>query len=161
MNNCYAMGTHSGMTSNGTLYVNGGTFEGYGHGGIYFSGTGTTAYVRDAILRDCDMPDGYTSTHTRNGAGGYLGSDTKLKVYMDNCDIYGISASQIFVIKTTDNALYISNSTINNSNGGDANVRIDSGNTLYLGVGNNFTAEDTNNPEAVIVTDEVYVQGVA
>jgi hypothetical protein len=32
---------------------------------------------------------------------------------------------------------------------------------LYLGVGNNFTAENTTLPSAVIATDEVYVQGVA
>ena len=161
LNDCKVMGTHSGVESNGTLTVNGGTYEGYGHGGFYFSGNGETAYVMDAVMRDCDMPDGYTATSNRNGAGFYLGGDGNNKVYMDNCDIYGISASQIIVIKTTDNTLYISNSTINNTNGGDANVRIDSGNTLYLGVGNNFTAEDTNNPSAVIVTDEVYVQGVA
>ena len=156
------MGTHSGMQNFGTLSVNGGTFEGYGHGGVYFSCDGTTSYVRNAVLRDCPMPDGYTATAGRNGAGFYIGSATNVNVYMDNCDIYGIADSQIAVIKTNDNALYISNSTINNSRGGDANIRIDEGNNkLYLGRGNNFTAEDTNNPEAVIVTDEVYVPEVA
>lgn len=162
INDCYAFGTHSGMSNVGTLRINGGTFEGYGHGGIYFSNTDSTAYVRDTILRDCKMPEGYTATANRNGAGFYLGDNTTIKVYMDNCDVYGISASQIFVIKTNDNALYISNSTINNTNGGDANIRIDDGNNkLYLGVGNNFTAENTNRPSAVVVTNEVYAQNVA
>lgn len=156
IHDCYSMGAHSGVSNLGTLYVNGGTYEGYGHGGFYFSGTGTTSYARNAVIRDCDMPDGYTATSQRNGAGFYLGDATNVNVYMDNCDIYGTAASQIFVIKTTDNALYISNSTINNQNGGATNVRIDSGNTLYLGRGNNFDATNTNNPEAVVVTDEVY-----
>lgn len=168
LNDCYVMGTHSGISGNGILYVDGGTYEGYGHGGFYFAASDTTSYVRDAVIRDCDMPDGYTATASRNGAGFYMNpngyndqtSGTQI-VYMDNCDIYGISASQIIAMAGGDkNELYISNSTINNMKGGDANIRIDVGNNkLYIGAGNNFTAEDTSLPEAVVVTDEVYVQG--
>lgn len=162
MNDCYVMGTHCGLSNFGTLYVNGGTFEGYGHGGFYFSADSNTSYVCNAIIRDCEMPDGYTATANRNGAGFYFGECTNGQVYMDNCEINGIAASQIFVIKGTSNTLYISNSTVNNTNGGDANIRIDDGgNMLYIGRGNNFTADNTNHPGAVIVTDEVYVQGVA
>lgn len=162
INDCYVMGTHSGMQNTGTLYVNGGIFESYGHGGIYFSGDNNTAYVRNAMLKDMlTMPEGWEGTSQHNGAGFYIGDGSNEKVYMDNCDIYGSAASQIFVIKGGNNALYVSNSTINKLTGGDTNIRIDAGNKLYLGRGNNFTAEDTNNPDAVIVTNEVYAQEVA
>ena len=162
INDCYVMGTHSGMQNDGTLYVNGGTFESYGHGGIYFTGEGTTAYVRNATLKDSlTMPEGWEGTSQHNGAGFYIGGGSNENVYMDNCDIYGSAAYQMFVIKGSNNALYVSNSTINNLTGGDTKIRIDGNNKMYLGIGNNFTAEDTNNPDAVIVTNEVYVQEVA
>lgn len=161
INDCHVMGAHSGLENHGTLYVNGGTYESYGHGGFYFAADDAISYVRNATIRDCDMPDGYTATANRNGAGFYFGDCENGQVYMDNCEINGIAASQIFVIKGTNNTLHISNSTVNNTTGGDANVRIDDGgNMLYIGRGNNFTADNTNRPGAVIVTDEVYVQGV-
>jgi hypothetical protein len=91
INDCYVFGTHSGMQNSGTIYVNGGTYEGYGHGGIYFGGTGTTAYVRNATLKDSPtMPDGYTATSQHNGAGFYIGGgecNDNIKVYMDNCKL--------------------------------------------------------------------------
>ena len=90
INNCYVMGTHSGVNNSGTLYVNGGTYEGYGHGGIYFATEGGTSYVRDATIRVCAMPDGYTDNGAGcNDSGFYIGSAANQHVYMDNCDIYG------------------------------------------------------------------------
>jgi hypothetical protein len=140
------------------LYVNGGTYESYGHGGIYFAGADTTAYARNAVLRDCDMPDGYTATSGRNGAGFYVGGANGISVYMDNCDISGANKAQLFVLRGTsgeqNNTVYISNSRIEDG----AKIRIDNDtHKLYIGRGNNFTADDTNRPGAVIVTDEVYV----
>ena len=156
---CYVYGTHSGMQNNGTVYVDGGIYESYGHGGIYFSGEGTTSYCCNAILRDCDAPDGYNCTHQRNGAGFYIGSDSNVSVYMDNCYIWGYNASQVIAMRNTsgeqNNTLYISNSRIDKG----AKIRIDDGgHKVYIGHGNNFTAEDTTKPHMVVVTDEVYVQ---
>lgn len=155
INNCYVIGAHSGLQNTGTLYVNGGTYEGYGHGGFYFAGTGTISYVCDATIRECKMPDGYIGTAGRNGAGFYIGgSDGNNNVYMNNCDIQGYSGtSQVFVLKDNNNTLYISNSRINEG----TKIRIDTGNKLYIGAGNNFTAADTNNPDYVIETNDVYV----
>ena len=160
LNNCYAFGTHSGIQNLGTLYVNGGTYEGYGHGGFYFSGNGTTSYVRDAIIRQCAMLDGYTATNSTNDAGLYIGGTVgmnNISVYMDNCDIYG--SRRPIVLRGTDgeqnNSLYISNSNINTS----AKIRIDNDtHKLYIGKGNNFTAENTTRPSSVIITDETYCQ---
>lgn len=160
MNDCYVVGTHCGVSANsGELYINGGTYEGYGHGGFYFCGAGTTSYVRDAIIRDCEMPDGYTATANRNGAGMYIsGNTTNQTIYMDNCDISGSSASQTIAYASTQNSnVYISNSEIKKLDGGMGHIRIDNAtNRLYIGAGNNFTAENTSLPEAVVVTDEVY-----
>lgn len=164
LNNCYIFGTHSGLSNKGILYVNGGTYEGYGHGGIYFSGENTASYVRNAIVRDCDMPNGYTATANRNGAGFYIGgyaTANNNNIYMDNCDVYGNSKGQIIVLRGSsgeqNNSLYMSNSTIPEG----AKIRIGNDtHKLYIGRGNNFTAENTDRPGAVIVTNEVYVQGV-
>lgn len=159
VNNCSVIGIHSGLQNKGVLYVNGGTFEGYGHGGVYFYGDSKNAYVRNATLRTLlKMPEGYEANAGNNGGGFYFGG-TSGNVYMDSCDIYGTAPSQIFVIKESGNALYVSNSAVHNLTGGDANIRIDESNMMYLGVGNNFTAENTNRPGNVIVTNEVYVQG--
>ena len=164
LNDCYVLGTHSGVQSTRAITVNGGIYEGYGHGGIYFGGEGTTSYVRDAILRDCDMPDGYTATSQRNGAGFYIGGGVgkdNISVYMDNCRISSLAESQTIVLRGSsgeqNNSLYISNSDIYTLDGRMGRIRIDNNtHKLYIGVGNNFTAEDTNNPEAVVATDEVY-----
>ena len=162
INDCYVFGTHCGLSNHGTLYVNGGTYEGYGHGGFYFAGTGTTSYARNAVIRDCDMPDGYTATATRNGAGFYIGGaadNNNNNVYMDNCKIHGSNLGQVFVLRGSsgevNNSLYISNSTIDDG----ARIRIDNDtHKLYIGKGNNFTAEDTSLPSAVVETDDVYVR---
>ncbi len=157
---CNVTGTHSGVQNAGTLTVNGGTYKGYAHGGFYFAGEGTTSYVRNAIITECDMPDGYISNGTDNNSGCYIGGHSNITVYMDNCYIYG--SSQSIAIRGNsfeqNNTLYISNSTVNK----EAIFRIGNENNLtnkvYLGVGNNFTAEDTNNPSCVIVTNETYAQ---
>ena len=164
-NNCYVFGTHSGVENSGTMYVNGGTYEGYGHGGFYFLGNGSTSYVRNATIRGCNLPDGYTDIGGgRNGAGFYIGGGSgndNISVYMDNCNVYGNNKDQAIVLRGSsgeqNNSLYISNSTIPDG----YKIRIDNDtHKLYIGKGNNFTAEDTNRPSAVVVTDEVYVREV-
>ncbi len=160
LNDCYAMGTHSGITNRGALYINGGIYEGYGHGGIYFSNINAPAYVCNATIRECQMPDGYTVTAGDNNAGFYIGGSAgkdNIVVYMDNCDIYG--SVQPIVLRGSDgeqnNSLYISNSRINT----ERNIRIDNNtHRLYIGVGNNFTVDNTTLPSAVVTTNETYTQ---
>lgn len=165
INDCYIMGTHSGVSNYGTIYVNGGTYEGYGHGGLYFSNTGKTSYVQNATIRECAMPDGYTTNLRSNHSGFYIGGANdrdNISVHMDNCDIYG--STQPIVLRGTageqNNTLYISNSRINK--GTERGIRIDnSTHKLYLGIGNNFTIEDCRYaPEgaenSIIITNETY-----
>ena len=155
--NCNISGIHSGIQTAGSLNVDGGTYEGYGHGGFYFTGAGTTSYVKNATIRECAMPDGYITNIDSNYTGFYVGGNNNITVYMDNCDIYG--SKRPFVLRGSsgeqNNTLYISNSNINTS----AKIRIDNDtHKLYIGKGNNFTAENTTRPSSVIITDETYCQ---
>ena len=97
-------GIHSGCQNNGHLYVRGGTFTGWTHGGIYLAcgdrpnteggetGEGYLNYINDAVLR-C----GYSGRHAEEikalglpfCACGYLGSATQVTGHMDNCVIGG------------------------------------------------------------------------
>ncbi len=156
-----ACGTHSGVGTTGVIDIIGGTFEGFGHGGMYVGSEGATAKVRNAILKDSvTMPEGYTNTAPHNGAGMYIGGANNMKVYMDNCDIYG-NASQIVLRGSNgeqNNSLYISNSNIYDIDGNNISIRIDNDtHKLYSGTGNNFTADDTTMPTAVIETGETYI----
>jgi hypothetical protein len=162
LNDCYVMGTHSGVSARNKIYINGGTYESYGHGGIYFCKTGTTAYVRNATIRQCAMPNGYDVNIYSNGSGFYIGGgsgQSNMTIYMDNCDIYG--SEQPIVLRGTsgekNNTLYISNSRINKDYA--SGIRIDNNtHKLYLGVGNNFTVADVaQGTSSVIVTDDVYI----
>lgn len=153
LNNCYVTGTVAGIQTYGTVYVNGGTYEGYGHGGFYFVGNSTTSYMRNAIIRESAMPEGYTNNNGTNHVGFYAGTGSNNSIYVDNCIIE--SEGDAIVLKgSSGDSLYISNSHI----GEGKKIRIDStAQKLYIGVGNNFTADDTTLPDAVVQTNEVYI----
>lgn len=155
LNNCVVNGSVAGVQAYGTLYVNGGTYEGYGHGGFYLTGKNMKAYIRNAIIRECDMAEGYSTNINSNHAGAYFGGDSGMTIYIDGCIIHG--ASQPFVLRgsagETNITAYISNSIINT----DALIRIDNDtHKLYIGAGNNFAASNTNRTTAVIETNETY-----
>jgi len=165
INNSYIMGTHSGIENYGTLYIDGGTYEGYGHGGIYFAGSGTTAFVKNAIIQECDMPDGYTATAGNNHSGLYIGGaagNDNIKVYMDNNKIYGKSRSVVLRGSSGEknNTLYISNSYINN------NIRIDNAtHHIYIGAGSDFgidrvspTSDSIDVSSVVTITRDIYTR---
>jgi len=162
VNNCYVMGTHSGIQSEGTISVNGGIYESFGHGGIYFVGSGTTSYVNNSTFQGCEMPEGYITNTSSNEAGVYIGGSAEsnnITVYMDNNKIYGLQSP--IVLRGTsgeqNNTLYISNSKINLN--ASNKIRIDNDtHKLYIGSGCNFGADNTTNPSAVIVTEEIYTK---
>lgn len=100
-------GIHSGCQNGAHLYVQGGTFTGWTHGGFYFApgdwpgteggetGAGYLNYVNDAFIR-C----GYSGRHVESlkasaapfGACAYIGSGSEITVFMDNCMIGGTVA---------------------------------------------------------------------
>ena len=145
LKNCELYGTHSGIRSTGTLYIDGGTYEGYGHGGIYFAGANTTSYVKNAYIGICEMRNGYDDGIAgTNKAGFYIGGASNITVYMDNCELWGTWYPLVMRISSTenDNSLYISNTTL--KEGFERYIRIgtDKNIKIYIGSGNNFNAED-------------------
>ena len=141
LKNCYVYGSHSGIRSPGILYIDGGTYEGYGHGGIYFAGANTTSYVKNATIAQCEMKNGYDDGRAgTNQAGFYVGGASNVSVYMDNCELYG--KYYPLVLRNsggeTNNCVYISNSNINEDR--ERYIRSENtSNKIYIGVGNNFT----------------------
>ena len=166
INNCYAYGNHSAISNAGELYVYGGTYEGPGHGGIYFGNINAPAYVHDATLRYCDQKEGLDASKADfNDAGFYIGGGSdrnNVVVYMDNCDIGGDVWALILRGSSNEhnNTLYISNSRLT----GKGYVRVDNNtHRLFIGAGNNFTEElvaDLNKQPlaegTIIVTDNTY-----
>ena len=162
MKDCYVYGTHSGIGSTNSVDIDGGTYEGFGHGGLYASGAAKTYRIYNATLKDSPvMPTGYTNTAPNNGSGIYIGGSgaANTTMYVDNCAIYG-PASQLVIRGSSgeqNNTVYISNSKLYDTDGTTISVRIDNDtHKLYSGIGNNFTADNTTLPEAVVVTEDAY-----
>lgn len=160
---CYVIGTHSGIASVGTLYVDGGVYESYGHGGIYFAGSNTTSYIKDATVQYSEMPSGYYADNIAgtNLAGMYVGggkTKSNIVVYADNCQF--AAPVQAIVIRGTsgekDNIVHVSNSTISDS----TKIRVDDNNQLSIGIGNNFTeihtSTKTSKKGRIEITNENY-----
>ena len=159
LTNCNISGIHSGVNSRGKLTVNGGTYSGFGHGGIYFSGCGQTSYVKNATLQEIDMPDGYvTQGPISTNAGCYIGGGEKndnLTVYMDNCSIFASKHSIVLRGSSGEqnNKLYVSNTNIDVKS-----IRIDNDtHSLFVGTRCNFDATNTTIPEVVVQTEEEYI----
>lgn len=169
-----ATGTHSGIQNSGDLFVKGGTFSGYSHGGFYFvHGTENKVYINNAVMRfgvyegsfeDFDSND---TTHRAEAlAGFYMGLDSLdspgISVYMDSCTIEG-QGGEPFVVRAgaegKTNTLYISN-TVNNATATKP-IRLNKDQTtnraeMKIGVGCNFTPADTCNPPYAEETGKLY-----
>lgn len=165
LENCSAYGTHSGMQlwPNSHTHVTGGTFEGVGHGGIYFSNMGGTAFIQNAKILNARYCGDFKSTFDYENqyhiAGMYIGNAentvvSNAAVYLDNCLIDGSTGNAVVLRGTggeQNNAIYMSNCEVT---GGT--IRID-GNThkLYVGKACDVVSSSTK-PECVVQTDAVY-----
>ena len=158
LNNCYVWGAHSGITAKGNLTVNGGTYEGYGHGGFYCSNAGKTASFKNAVINWANMKDGYVadSVAGTNGAGMYVGGASNINLYFDNCDIYGTLYGVVLRGSggEENHMVYISNSTIEASK---YTFRMSNySSRVYIGAGNGFDTTSASIPANCIITDEIY-----
>ena len=156
-------GVHSGMQNlpGAKLYVYGGTFDGYGHGGIYFAqGENGEAYVENATLTSGEYRGKYDESKFSLAHGGsfYIGGDTginNIKVYMDGCTIKSVKGT-MGVLRGSDgetnNQLYISNSTIESGK----KMRIDENQKLFVGKGTNITEANVSSVDRVEFTNEEY-----
>jgi hypothetical protein len=137
-------------------------------------GSGASSYVENATIASAKYEGNHKAEYRYptidqgvivdgqyDIAGFYVGGDAgaNISVYLDNCQIVGGNQSA-FVLRGTsgeqNNSVYMSNCTVSGEN---KNVRIDNDtHRLYIGFGNNITAEDTDLPEAVVTTDDIYIK---
>ena len=163
--NCHAKGAHSGVSpTNSNLYVDGGIYEGYGHGGFYLAGNETNeSFIKNATLICCEWYGPYeVGKGMSNGSGIYVGGssasgDIKSKnyiLYMDNCNI--IANKQAIVLRGTSgetgHKVYVSNINIKDG----SFVRIDNDtHHLYIGEGCNFDKYDCRGNGFEILSEEM------
>jgi hypothetical protein len=132
----HIIGIHSGVNSTGNLIVNGGIYEGYGHGGIYASGTNSLVHIVDATIKSCDFPNEFEEPIvSKTNCGMYVGGGVKcdnIKVYMNNCTISGLKYSIALRGSSGEqnNHIYISNCVLKQE------IRIDN-NSHKIFVGQN------------------------
>ena len=154
-------GVHSGLQNNAgaKLYVYGGTFDGYVHGGIYFAqGENGEAYVENATLQSGP----YKGKHGESVGDGnwgclYIGggskaNDSNNKVYMDRCTLLSAGLVLRGSAGETNNQLYISNSTMESGK----TARIDENQKLFVGKGTNITTANVSSADRVEFTNEEY-----
>ena len=163
LNNTDVTGTISGFSnnSNAQVYVNGGIFTGYSHGGFYLChGADGIAYINDALIR-CGNYDGIFdySGNVVSGSGYvvaplasmYVGggeneNNSNITAYMDGCTFDG-PGSYSLVLRGNSGETGI---TVNISNSAIANgklIRVDnSTHKLRVGFGNGFTSENIDHP---------------
>lgn len=146
MYDCKVWGAHSGITAKGNVFIDGGTYEGYGHGGIYLAGAGSTSYIYNATINWAPMPEGFIADEYAgtNEAGMYVGGASDMTITMDDCNVYGTFYGVVLRNSAGEknNKVYISNSEFTGCS--RFAFRIRSGNNfVYSGVGNVFP-ENTN-----------------
>ena len=153
---CYVWGAHSGVTTLNSVYVDGGTYEGYGHGAFYLAGGSKTSYFYNATINWAPMRDGfeYDNVAGTNAAGMYISGASNVKAYFDNCS-FNMNAANgekwdnkicpyyAVVINNGNNSVYVSNCHIEYAN----NVAFRLHKTyadryVYYGVGNTY--DETN-----------------
>ena len=178
MYDCYVYGAHAGVTVEGTVYIDGGTYEGYGHGGIYLSGTAGPHYFYNAKFNWAPMSEGTVADIVAgtNGAAFYVGGTSNQTAYFDNCDfnmngangaaykdmtapMYGI------VFRTSggekNNIAYISNSYVEMATKVMFRGVGSNSHTIYNGVGNDWSKAKTihsTNSTYFIGTNESYAK---
>ena len=157
--NCYVYGTHSGVTPQGDITIVGGTYEGYSHGGVYLycgnNGVNKTAYIYDAVIKECDLHDGYIDDGVAGtNLAGLYSAGSNATFYVDNCNLF--ANGQVIVMKGSNNTFNISRTNISHGYS-RTGIRIDSStHKVYIGANCNFTKNNTDRASVCTETDEVY-----
>ena len=165
LDDCAVYGTHSGMqcSEGSTTIVNGGVYEGVGHGGLYLACVDGNFYGQNATFRAAPyrgkFKDLFNYSRTYLVAAVYIGGgedNNNIKAYVDNC-IFDGSGPCIYEssdgkpqgaepirfrgsLGEQNNAIYASNCTFM----GDGEIRfINDTHRLYLGFGNRLLCEAT------------------
>lgn len=171
IDNVVAHATHSCLSNRGKMYVNGGTYTGFCHGGIYCShGADGEAFINNAYLRDShyegiyqDLYAQYTQEGNCSVGGTYIGGGeeeicSNMTAYFDCCTFEGVIRA--FVMRgssgETYNTAYLSNCTFINGSWGHGIYIGSASHTVYLGEGCDYDTADSNAPERIVQTKRLY-----
>lgn len=182
LKNVDVLGTHSGCTSSGKLYVSGGTFCGFCHGGFYIvrNEDGGEAFINDALIKCGNYnqvldEDGETvlfghfvdkyATEEMLGkiyAATYVGYDNNT-AYFDGCTFDHAGVHFCVVLRGSSGEQNITVNISNSTIGDDGWIRVDNEtHTLNVGVGTDITADKirdkngTSQPGWVVFTNKLY-----
>lgn len=152
-------GTHSGVQNGGgaKLYVSGGRYTGYCHGGFYFAhGPEGEAFVNDVTTRGgyyegifdySELEDTrYSSMYIGGGSGV---NSSNMVAYMDGCRFDGTQTNSSIAVRGSsgeqNNTLNVSNCTLVDTRKW---VRVDNDTLrINIGMGTNITAENLKNQD--------------
>ena len=143
--NCDITGLHSGMIIDNLCYVDGGTYRGIGHGGLYVGGANTRVYAKNAEITHGDYY-GLSDGLGLNGPALYIGGtdsedNTNNELYLDNCTLGHMEGRVAIAMRGTDGehdaSLYLSNMTL----GATDKIRVDN-ETLKVYYGENCNIPD-------------------
>ena len=165
---CYVWGSHCGVSPLGSIYVNGGTYAGYGHGAFYLNGAGTTNYIYNATIKWAGMRAGTAadSVAGTNNSAMYIGSASNITTYFDGCTFSANSSankSYCIVLRNsggeTNNSVYVSNSSFKNYNKyayRTNDVPVERKLFAYSGVGNTYAGKVFQYTRNGFYTNESY-----
>ena len=152
-------GTHSGLLNGGgaKLYVSGGRYTGYCHGGFYFAhGPEGEAFVNDVTTRGgyyegvfdySELEDTrYSSMYIGGGSGV---NNSNMVAYMDGCQFDGTETNSSIAVRGSsgeqNNTLNVSNCTLVDTRKW---VRVDNDTLrINIGMGTNIAVENLKNQD--------------
>jgi len=150
--------THSGISSHGKLYVFGGDYTSFCHGGFYLNGDAECeAYINDAIIRgghyyEDGLLDATALAGDKYGCL-YIGGgpdSNNITAYLDGCTFDASDCHRSIIIRGSsgeqNNTINISNSTVMTGTLNEDAIRIDNAtHKLNVGIGTNINTDSLKN----------------
>jgi len=150
--------THSGVENHGNLYVTGGDYTSFCHGGFYLCGDAECeAYINDAIIRgghyyEDGLLDATALAGDKYGCL-YIGGgpdSNNITAYLDGCTFDASDCHRSIIIRGSDgeqnNTINISNSTVMDGTMNSGAIRIDNAtHKLNVGIGTNINTDSLKN----------------
>lgn len=159
LENCVGFATHAAVETGGRLYINGGSYTGYSHGGIYAASQDDT-FINDAVIMCGNYVGEFDYTDKQDDILGcfYFGGGPDanyLTAYIDGCTFASGTGKPGIVVRGTsgehDNSLYISNSIV------EGHVRVDHDtHRVYVGRGTNLSNIKFDYPGRAEFTEQLY-----
>ena len=121
---CQVYGIHSGLSTRGNTYVNGGIYEGVNHGGLYLSNYENTtdeepqeAYIENATIAGVNYKGKNKAIFQGSfnpESGLYVSDGCNLSLYLDNCTLKS-KGRYLIAVSYQNNKVYMTNCSIDDS----------------------------------------------